>query len=121
MIEYPHREVIFTFKFLKRRHKNENSVAFRREMAKKLDGKHIKYVGERINNEEIIIGREGGLNLRNGEMIVFASGIVVFRAEVDDLLASELMSGDGVILTAHDLEHDGVYRSVVAYYSYYRK
>ena len=28
---------------------------------------------------------------------------------------------DGVILTAHDLEHGGEYRSVVAYYSYYRK
>ena len=109
------------FKFLKRKLKNENSVAFKREMAKKLDGKHIKYVGERINNEEIIIGREGGLNMRNGEFIVFASGIVVFRAEVDEMTASELMSGDGVILTAHDLEHDGAYRSVVAYYSYYRK
>lgn len=109
------------FKFLKRKPKNENSVAFRREMAKKLDGKHIKYVSERINNEELIIGREGGLNLRNGELIVFASGVVVFRADVDELTASELMSGDGVILTAHDLEHDGEYRSVVAYYSYYRK
>lgn len=109
------------FKFLKRKPKNENSVAFRREMAKKLDGKHIKYVSERINNEELIIGREGGLNLRNGELIVFASGVVVFRADVDELTASELMSGDGVILTAHDLEHGGEYRSVVAYYSYYRK
>ena len=90
-------------------------------MAKKLEGKHIKYVGERINNEEIIIGREGGLNIRNGEFIVFASGIVVFRADIDEMSASELMSGDGVILTAHDLEHGGEYRSVVAYYSYYRK
>ena len=90
-------------------------------MAKKLDGKHIKYVGERINNEEIIIGREGGLNMRNGEFIVFASGIVVFRAEVDEMTASELLSGDGVALAAHDHGHDGAYRSVVAYYSYYRK
>ena len=36
-------------------------------------------------------------------------------------ILAELMSGDGVILTAHDLEHGGEYRSVVAYYSYYRK
>ena len=109
------------FKFLRRKKKNENSVAFRREMAAKLDGKHIQYVGERIENEEIIVGREGGLNIRNGEFLVFASGIVVFRAAIDELNASELMSGDGVILTAPDLENGGRMRSVVAYYSYYRK
>ena len=109
------------FKFLKRKPKNENSVAFRRAMAAKLDGKHIRYVGERIENEEIIIGREGGLNIRNGEFLVFASGVVVFRANIDELSASELMSGDGVILTAPDLENGGKVRSVVAYYSYYRK
>ncbi len=109
------------FKFLRRKKKNENSVAFRREMAAKLDGKHIQYVGERIENEEIIVGREGGLNIRNGEFLVFASGVVVFRAAIDELNASELMSGDGVILTAPDLENGGRMRSVVAYYSYYRK
>lgn len=109
------------FKFLRRKKKNENSVAFRREMAAKLDGKHIQYVGERIENEEIIVGREGGLNIRNGEFLVFASGVVVFRATIDELNASELMSGDGVILTAPDLENGGRMRSVVAYYSYYRK
>lgn len=109
------------FKFLRRKKKNENGVAFRREMAAKLDGKHIQYVGERIENEEIIVGREGGLNIRNGEFLVFASGVVVFRAAIDELNASELMSGDGVILTAPDLENGGRMRSVVAYYSYYRK
>ena len=109
------------FKFLKRKPKNENSPAFRREMAKKLDGKHIKYVAERIENEEIIVGREGGLNLKGDEFLVFASGIVVFRADVEDLKASELMSGNGVILTAHDLENGGKLRSVVAHYTYYNK
>ena len=38
--------------------KKEDSVAFRREMAAKLAGKHIKYVTERIHNEDIVIGRE---------------------------------------------------------------
>lgn len=107
------------FNFIKKKRNKENSTAFRRAMAQKLAGKHIRCVGERINNEEIIIGREGGLNLRDGEFLVFASGLVVFRADVDELTASELMSGDGVILTAHDKENGGLLRSVVAYYSYY--
>ena len=109
------------FKFLKRKPKNEDSPAFRREMAKKLAGKHIKYVAERIENEEIIIGREGSLNLKGDEFLVFASGIIVFRADVEDLKASELMSGNGVILTAHDIENGGKLRSVVAHYTYYNK
>ncbi len=109
------------FKFLKRKKKNENSVAFRREMAAKLDGKHIKYVGERIDNVETILGKDGGINLRFGELILLSSGNIVFRANIDELTASELMSGDGVILTAPDLENGGKVRSVVAYYSYYRK
>ena len=108
------------FKFLKRKPKNENSVAFKREMAKKLDGKHIKYVGERINNEEIIIGREGGLNLRNGEFIVFASADIIMRCKIEEMQAWELMSHDGVVITAPDLEHGGVERTIIVHYVYYR-
>ena len=102
--------------------KNPDSKRYRYDMAQKICGHHIKYVTERhADDVEEVIGKNGGLNIRDDEFIVFASGIVVFRADVDELTASELMSGDGVILTAHDLEHNGEYRSVVAYYSYYRK
>lgn len=100
--------------------KKEDSIAFRREMAAKIAGKHIKYVTERINNEDIVIGRQGSLCIRNGEMIVFASADILFRTPVDSLTASELMSLDGVILTGPDLEHGGEVRTVIAYYLYYR-
>ena len=100
--------------------KKEDSVAFRREMAAKIAGKHIKYVTERIDNEDIVIGRQGSLCIRNGEMIVFASADILFRTPVDSLTASELMSLDGVILTGPDLEHGGEVRTVIAYYLYYR-
>ncbi|MBQ8383386.1 MAG: hypothetical protein IJX47_09305 [Clostridia bacterium] len=100
--------------------KKEDSPAFRREMAEKIAGKHIKYVTERIDNEDIVIGRQGSLCLRNGEMIVFASADILFRTPVDSLTASELMSLDGVILTGPDLEHGGEMRTVIAYYLYYR-
>lgn len=111
----------FVFKFLKRKPKNEDSPAFRLEMAKKLDGKHIRYVVERVDNEDNIIGRAGGLNIKDDEFLVFSSGIVIFRAKIIDLKASELMSGNGVILTAHDLENEGKLRSVIAHYTYYNK
>ena len=100
--------------------KDENSVAFRVEMAERIAGKHIKYVTERIDGNDNVIGREGSLCLRNGEFIVFASADILFRANVAELQASELMSNDGVILTAPDLEHGGKVRTVIAYYLYYR-
>ena len=34
--------------------------------------------------------------------------------------ASELLSKDGVIITAPDLEHGGAVRTVIVYYVYYR-
>ena len=102
------------------RKKDENSPAFRLEMAEKVAGKHIKYVTERIDGNDNVIGREGSLCLRNGEILVFASADILFRANVYELQISELMSNDGVILTGPDLEHGGRVRTVIAYYLYYR-
>ena len=108
------------FGLFKKKKTDENSPAFRIMMAEKLAGRHIKYVTERIDGNDNVIGREGSLCLRNGEFIVFASADILFRAEVTELQASELMSLDGVILTAPDLEHGGKVRTVIAYYLYYR-
>jgi len=108
------------FSRLFRKSKDENSLSFRVEMAERIAGKHIKYVTERIEGNDNVIGREGSLCLRNGEFIVFASADILFRARVEELQASELMSNDGVILTAPDLEHGGRVRTVIAYYLYYR-
>lgn len=107
------------FSFFNRKPK-ERSLAFRIEMAEKISGKHIKYVTERINNEDTVIGKEGSVCLRDGEIIVYASMDVLFRCPVADLTASELMSHDGVILSGPDGEHDGRQRTVIAYYLYYR-
>jgi len=61
------------------------------------------------------------LNIRNDEMIVFASADIVFRCKIDELQIWELLSRDGVVLTGPDLEHGGAVRTVIAYYVYYRK
>lgn len=100
--------------------KLEDKVSFRKEMAEKIARHHIRYVSEREGDTDIIIGRDGGFNIRNGEFIVSADNKVIFRAKIEELQASELMSLEGAILTAPDLENGGVMRTIIAYYVYYR-
>ncbi|MBE6671445.1 MAG: hypothetical protein E7593_04495 [Ruminococcaceae bacterium] len=108
----------FFNKFIKP--KDENSLRFKQEFAARLDGKHIKYVTERQNYEDLVIGRDGCIAVRNGELIVLADGVEKLRVKVAEMQASELMSLDGVILSGPDLEKGGEYRTVIAYYKYYR-
>ena len=100
--------------------KDPNSKRSRRDMAQMLCGKHIRYVSEKQNDVDVIIGREGGFNIREGDLLVYASSKVVFRAEIDELQIWELLSKDGVVLTGFDKE-TGRERTVIAYYVYYRK
>ena len=101
--------------------KNPESKQFRREMAMSIDGRHIRYVTERRNEVDEVIGRNGNINIRNGELLLYASSDVIFRALVDELQIWELLSKEGVVLTGQDLEHGGIERTVIAYYVYYRK
>jgi hypothetical protein len=101
--------------------KDPNSLSFRREMAQKIVGHHVKYVTERgADCVEEVIGREGALALRNDELIVFASQDILFRTDVATMNAAELLSKDGVIITGPDKEHGGVERTIIVYYVYYR-
>jgi hypothetical protein len=100
--------------------KDPNSKRSRRDMAQMVCGKHIRYVSEKQNDVDVIIGREGGFNIREGDLLVYASSKVVFRAEIDELQIWELLSKDGVVLTGFDKE-TGRERTVIAYYVYYRK
>lgn len=101
--------------------KNPESKQFRWDMARSISGQHIKYVTEKKNDVDEVIGRNGGINLREDELILYASSDVVFRSKVEQLQIWELLSKDGVVLTGPDLEHGGEVRTVVAYYVYYRK
>ena len=101
--------------------KNPDSKKFRREMARAVSGQHIRYVTEKRDGVDEVIGRSGGLNIRDDEMLLYASADVLFRCKIDDLQIWELLSHDGVVLTGPDLEHGGTVRTVVAYYVYYRK
>ena len=42
------------------------------------------------------------------------------RCKIADMEAAELLSKDGVVITAPDLENGGKVRTVIVYYVYYR-
>ena len=107
------------FKLFSRK-KDPNSRAYRWEMARQMADHHIRYVTEKIDGVDEVIGRNGGLNIRNDEMIVFASSDVIFRCKIDQMQAWELLSKDGVVITAPDLEHGGRERTIIVFYVYYR-
>lgn len=101
--------------------KNVNSKRYKRDMAERLNGKSIKCVTERINGIEEVIGRSGAIISKDGELIVFSSKKVVFRTKIEDMSAWELLSLEGVVITAPDMEHGGEERTIIAYYTYWRK
>ena len=91
-------------------------------MAEGIVGHHVKHVTERKNDGiDEVIGRDGAMAIRNDELIVFASQDILFRTDIADLRASELLSKDGVIVGGPDKEHGGNDRTLVVYYVYYRK
>ncbi len=89
-------------------------------MAKRICGHHVKYVTEEKNGTHEVIGRSGALNIKNDELLVFASADVLMRCKVEEMQAWELQSHDGVVITAPDLEHGGAVRTVIVHYVYYR-
>ena len=100
--------------------KNPSSLAYKKNMAQMISNKRIRYVGEKINGVEEVIGKGGSISIRDDEILVFASADVLLRAKITDMEASELLSKDGVIIKAPDLERGGVERTIVVYYVYYR-
>lgn len=100
--------------------KNPENKRYRMDMAKRICGHHVKYVTERKDDVEEVIGRSGGLNIRDDELLVFASADVLMRCKIADMQAAELLSHDGVVITAPDLEHGGAVRTIIVYYVYYR-
>ena len=100
--------------------KDPNSKRFKWDMARQICGHHVKYVTEEINGTHEVIGRSGGLNIKDDELLVFASADVLMRCKIEEMQAWELLSKDGVVISAPDLEHDGRERTVIVYYVYYR-
>ncbi len=101
--------------------KNINSKRYKRDLAEYLNGRHLKCVTERVEGIEEVIGKSGAIIKKDDELIIYSSQDVLLRTKIDDLYAWELLSLEGVVITAHDIEHGGNERTVVAYYSYWRE
>lgn len=108
------------FKALFRKKNDPESPAFRWKMARQICNHHVRYVTEKIDGVDEVIGRDGALNIRDDELLVFASSDVLMRCRVEEMQAWELLSKDGVVITAPDLEHGGVERTIMVFYVYYR-
>ena len=103
-----------------KRHKKEGTKAYRREMAQRISGKRIRYVTERINGVEEVIGKDGCISIKGDELIVSTYAKNNMRCKIDEMDASELLSKDGVVITAPDIEQGGEVHTIIAHYVYYR-
>ena len=103
------------------RDKNPNSYAFRLERARSLHGQVIKYVTENRDGNDDVVGRGGSLCLHGEDFIVDSSGERLFSCNVRDLEASNLMSGDGVVIKGPDSLNGGQLRTITVHFVYYRK
>lgn len=100
---------------------NTGSYRFRLERARALHGTSIKYVTENRDGNEDVIGRGGALALHGDNFIVDSSGERVFCCSVRDLEASNLMSGDGVVIKGPDKLNGDKIRTITVHFVYYRK
>ena len=101
--------------------KNPNSKRYKYDMAKQICGHHVRYITEKRGEVDEVIGREGSLNIKDDELLVFGSGDILMRCKIENMQAWELLSKDGVVITAYDDAHGGIERTIIVYYVYYRK
>ena len=97
------------------------SRAYRREMAEELSGQILKYITERRDGVDEVVGRGGAIVVRGDEFLLSTPDGDLLRTSVYDLEASYLMSNDGVVLKAPNLEEGGRVREYIAHFVYYRR
>ena len=100
--------------------KDPSNSRYRHDMARQICGHHIRYITEKRNGIDEVIGREGSLNIKDDCLIVSTPSETLLRCRINDMQAWELLSHDGVVITAPDTEHGGKERTIIVYYVYYR-
>ena len=91
------------------------------ELQQKLNGRAIRYAARRTMDEngspvEIILGKNGAINVKNGEIVVMCNAKEVFRCAMDTAECSELMSLNGAVIKGVN-SVTGEADTVVAYYT----
>lgn len=101
--------------------KNPNSYSYKLERAKELHGQVVKYVTERRDDNDDVIGRGGALTVHGDSFIVDSSGDRLFVCDIRELDVSWLMSGDGVVIKGPNRLENGKERTITVHFVYYRK
>ncbi len=101
--------------------KNPDSFEYKLNRARELHGQAVKYVTERIDGNEEIIGRGGSLAIHEDKFIIDSSGERLLVTEIKNLEVSWLMSGNGAVIKAPNLLENGRLRVVTVHFVYYRK
>ena len=101
--------------------KSPDSYAFRLKRAKELHGQAVKYITERRNGNDDVVGRGGALCVKDDEFIIDTMGERLFVCDIANLEASFLMSGDGVIIKGPDKLLNGKEHTLTVHFVYYRK
>ncbi len=105
--------------FEKRRQKKQEATL--KEMYSRINNKRVAYAVERMpDGTERVVGKDGSVNLKDGEIFVRVGGVYAFRGILSETNVAELMSRNGITVKGLDTE-TGQERSIVAYYDYYRK
>ncbi|MBQ2945855.1 MAG: hypothetical protein IJD95_04745 [Clostridia bacterium] len=97
--------------------KKRNDRTISKNTAKAIHGRHVDYAVLRdpTDYSETVVGRDGYISIINGEVIVHCEGNDLYKEKLENARVWELMSLNGA---AFDMD-DG--KTLVAYYSYYRK
>lgn len=99
--------------------KKDKYVLSQKDLAK-FNGKSIQYAVERIDGQEKVLGKDGGIIILPDVIVVMCEAHEVFRCRIKDATMGELLSGNGVEIVGID-DNTGEKRFVTAHYSYYRK
>ena len=94
---------------------------FRLQQALSLHGQPVKFITERRQDNEDVIGRGGAMAVHGDTFIVDSSGDRLFVCPIAELDISTLMSGDGVIIQGPNMLENNKFRSIIVHFVYHRK
>jgi hypothetical protein len=100
---------------------DETSYTFRRKMALSLHGQPVKYITERRDDNDDVVGRGGHIAVHEDDLILDSGTDTLFRCPIADVSCAMLMSGDGVIVSGPNALEDGNTRTFTVHFVYYRK
>lgn len=98
----------------------KDKYALSRNQLERFNGKSIIYAVERVDGNEKMLGKSGGIIILDNVIVVMCEAHEVFRCRIKGASVAELLSGNGVEISGID-DETGEKRYIVAHYSYYRK